>query len=190
MSETKKKRGYRYGFSRYYLLTVLLSFLGWCFETGYLYLRWGEVYDCGFMTLPFCPIYGCTLIAIYWIMGTPNEPRGILKNVQPALLRYFLYFALAFFIPSVMEYMVGLFFDKTFHLRLWNYKGAPYNLDGYVCLPVSLIWAGLIFLFMRFLFLPLKKLVGKIPAPIAWGLLAVTAVVFGADIASNVMKSL
>lgn len=186
----KEKTRYRYGFARYYLLTVLLSFLGWCFETGYLYLRWGQWSDCGFMTLPFCPIYGCTLVAVYFIMGTPNQPRGLLKNVQPAVLRYVLYFALAFLLPSIMEYVVGLFFDKTFHIRLWSYTSIPYNVNGYVCLPVSLIWAGLIFVFMRFLFLPLKRAVGKVPVSLAWVLLCLTALLFSADIASNVVKRL
>lgn len=180
----------RYGFARYYLLTVLLSFLGWCFETGYLYLRWGEWCDCGFMTLPFCPIYGCTLLGVYFIVGTPNEARGLLKRVQPDVLRYVLYFALAFLIPSIMEYIVGFFFDTTFHIRLWSYTGMPYNANGYVCLPISLIWAGLIFLFMRFLFLPLKRAVGKVPVALSWVLLVLTALLFGADIASNVVKRL
>ena len=186
----KEKEERRYGFARYYLLTVLLSFLGWCFETGYLYLRWGEWCDCGFMTLPLCPIYGCTLTAIYLIMGVPHKPRGVLKRVQPTFLRYALYFALAFFIPSIMEYVVGLFFDKTFHIRLWSYKGMPYNVNGYFCVPISLVWAGLIFVFMRLLFLPLKGAVGKVPVALAWVLLILTGLIFGADILSNVIKRL
>ena len=186
----KKKTGYRYGFSSYYLLTVVLSFLGWCFETGYVYLRWGKWSDCGFMTLPFCPIYGCTLMAVYWVMGTPHQARGILKRVQPNILRYVFYLGLAFLIPSIMEWLVGYFFDNVFHLRLWSYKDMPYNVNGYVCLPISLIWAGLIFLFMRFLFLPLKGAVGKIPTLLAWIFFVLTVLIFGADIVSNVAKRL
>lgn len=190
MSKTKTKDRGRYGLSRYFLLTTLLSFLGWCFETGYLWLRTGNVYDSGFMTLPLCPIYGCCLVAIYLLMGTPHKPKGILKDVAPAPLRYALYLALAFFVPSTLEYLVGLFFDKTFSMRLWDYTGAPYNLDGYVCLPVSLAWTGLIFVFMRFGFLPLKRLIGKIPKPLAIGLSVMFFVVFAVDIGANVMKSL
>ena len=186
----KEKMGYRYGFSRYYLLTVVLSFLGWCFETGYLYWKTGEWQDCGFMTLPFCPIYGCTLLLVYLLLGAPHKPRGLLTNVAPTFLRYALYLALAFLIPSIMEYVVGLFFDKVFHLRLWDYTGVPYNVNGYVCLPVSLVWAVLIFLFMRFLFLPIKRVVGKVPVLLAWVLLVLTAGIFGADVIANVMKQL
>lgn len=190
MSKTKAKDKGRYGLSRYLLLTVVLSFLGWCFETGYLWLRTGNVYDSGFMTLPFCPIYACALMGTYFLMGTPHEPKGILKGVAPAPLRYALYFALAFFIPSVLEYLVGLFFDTAFSMRLWDYTGAPYTLNGYVCLPVSLAWAGLIFAFMRLGFLPIKNLVGKIPKPLAVGLCVVFAVVFAVDIGANVVKRL
>ena len=66
----------------------------------------------------------------------------------------------------------------------------PYNVDGYVCLPISLIWAGLIFAFMRFFFLPIKRAVGKVPVPLAWVLLVLTGLIFSADILSNVVKQL
>ena len=186
----KAKVGYRYGFSRYYLLTVVLSFLGWCFETVYLYIRWEKWCDCGFMTLPLCPIYGCTLMAIYLLIGTPHKPRGLFSRVSPDLLRYVLYFALAFLIPSVMEYVVGYFFDTVFHLRLWSYKGIPYNVDGYVCLPISIVWSGLIFIFMRFFFLPIKRVVGKIPKPLAIILTVLFTVAFAVDIGENVVKTM
>ena len=43
------------------------------------------------------------------------------------------------------------------------------NWNGYVCLPVSLIWSGLIFLFMKFAFLPIMRVIGKLPSMTANG---------------------
>ncbi len=190
MGEGRKKREGRYGFARYYVLTVVLSFLGWCYETVYIYLRSGEWGDSGFMRLPFCPIYGCTLLFVYLLIGTPNEARGLFRRVEPTALRYALYLLIAFFIPTVMEYFVGIFFDATLHVTLWSYRGMPWSGEGYVCLPVSIVWAGLIFLVMRVLFLPLKRLIGKIPTPMAWGILIVTGGVFAIDVAGGVLKRL
>ena len=84
-----------------------------------------------------------------------------------------MYLLFAFLIPSAAELFVALFFDKVFHVWLWSYDDLPMNLDGYVCLPVSLAWAVLIFFFMKFVFSPLKRLFGKLPR----GLSSVLAII-------------
>lgn len=148
--------------SKYYLLAMLLSFLGWLWETAYVSAAKHRFCDRGFMLLPFCPIYGGTLLVTFFLLGTPNERRGLLKNVRNAAVGYALYIAFAFLIPSFAELFVGLFFDKAFHVRLWNYSSRPLNLGGYVCVPVSLAWAAAITLFMRFVFPHLKNTVFRI----------------------------
>lgn len=153
----------RFGLSRYFLLTMALSFLGWAFETCLLRITTGKWHDRGFLTMPLCPIYGCSLIAAYFLLGAPDEPRGLLQKIENKGGRYALYLLFAFLIPSAAELFVGLFFDKAFHVWLWSYDDLPMNLDGYICLPVSLAWAVLIFFFMKFIFPPLKRLFGKLP---------------------------
>lgn len=153
--------------AKYFLLTMALSFMGWAFENVYMWLSMGKFYNTGFMSMPFCPIYGCSIMAAYFLLGTPNEGRGLLKNVQNSLVRNTLYFLFAFLIPSAAELLVGVFFDKLFDVWLWSYSHMPYNLYGYVCLPVSLIWAGLLFLFMRFAFVPLKRLFFRLNGGVA-----------------------
>lgn len=64
-------------FSYLAILFVLISFLGWCGETVYFVLRWDDFTDRGFLSLPLCTIYGCSILAIYLIIGTPT--RGRLK---------------------------------------------------------------------------------------------------------------
>ena len=149
--------------ARYVLLTGVLSFIGWAYETVFVLVMTGSFYNQGFLTLPFCPIYGFSLLAVYLLIGTPTEGRGILKNEQNPFRRYALYLAFSFLIPTAAELLVGFFFDNFFHVRLWSYKGVPYNFRGYISLPVSLAWMGLIFLFMRFLFSPIKSAVFRIP---------------------------
>lgn len=166
-TEQTQKAEEKYGVSRYFLLTMLLSFLGWAFETTYVWILSGRLHNQGFMTLPFCPIYGCSLIVVYFLVGTPDHGGLLLKNVTKKANRYPLYVLFAFLIPSLAELLVGAFFDYTFHLTLWSYSTMPMNFRGYVCLPVSLAWLALIFLFMKFLFPPLRNAIGKIPAPIA-----------------------
>ena len=184
MSKTSVKTE-KYGLSRYFLLTLLLSFLGWAFEMALVFFMSGKMHDRGFMTMPFCPIYGCSILAAYLIAGTPDEGRGLLRNVDSRLIRHLLYLGLAFILPSLAELVVGAFFDKLFGVWLWDYSDLPLNLNGYVALPVSLAWTVLLFLFMKFLFTPLKNLVGKIPKKLANVLAILLLIAVAADVFMN-----
>lgn len=185
--------------ARYFLLTMALSFIGWGFETLLMLLMTGKLHDQGFMTLPFCPIYGCSLMVTYLLLGTPDEGKGLLKKLKidgktrvqiedAKALRYVVYFLFAFLIPSIAELFVGWFFDQFFDTRLWSYRHLPFNLGGYVCLSISLCWAVLIFLFMKFLFMPIKRVFFRLPKTAArvaaLGLLIATI----ADFAINFIK--
>ena len=153
---------------------ALISFLGWCAETIYFVIRWDDLTDRGFLTLPLCTIYGCSLIAIYLIIGTPKEgrlrtlfektnslPRGKKILAQAAL--YLLYFVFAALIPTVAEFITALFFDKVFGIRLWDYSYHAYDLFGYVSLGMALLWGALITFGMSVIWPLLYKLVSKIP---------------------------
>ncbi|MFR1983272.1 MAG: putative ABC transporter permease [Christensenellaceae bacterium] len=127
-----------------------ISFLGWCLEvitcsSGFKYFS-----DRGFLTLPFCVIYGTPLCLIFLILGTPRE--GVLANVVEKtrlrkagkiFLRYFLYFLLSAAIATLFELVFGLLFDSL-GVRLWNYYRFPHNFKGYICPQFFFIWGALI----------------------------------------------
>ena len=87
----KKAKTEKYGLSRYFLLLMFLSFLGWALETVYMRIATGKWVDRGFMTMPFCPIYGCSVILVYFLIGTPTEGGLFLKKVGKGILRCLLY---------------------------------------------------------------------------------------------------
>lgn len=175
----------KYGIGRYVLLTLLLSFLGWLFEMALVFFMSGKWQDRGFLTMPFCPIYGCSILIAYFLAGTPDEGRGLLKPVHNKAVRYLLYLGIAFLLPTLAELVVGVFFDKIFDVWLWDYSSLPMNYEGHVALPVSLAWTALLFLFMKFLFLPLKRLVGKIPKTLANVLALLFVLAVAADMFVN-----
>ena len=171
------------------MLLMFLSFLGWALETVYMRIATGKWVDRGFMTMPFCPIYGCSVILVYFLIGTPTEGGLFLKKVGKGILRCLLYLLFAALIPTALELLVGIFFNEVAHVSLWDYSSKFCNYRGYVCLRNTLIWAALIFLFMQFLFSPLKRLVGKLPKILArvLALLLLVAVVF--DVSLSFAKS-
>ncbi|MGN0814753.1 MAG: putative ABC transporter permease [Candidatus Coproplasma sp.] len=171
--------------SKYYLLYMLFAFLGWLWEVFYVRFEIGRFVDRGFMWLPFCPIYGTALFIAYFLLGTPDEGRGILKNVKNSFVRYALYALFAFLIPTLTELIIGLFFDKVLGVTLWDYSALPLNLGGYICLPVALVWTVAITLFMRFAFKPLKNLIFRLPDGVAIFLSVALFCAMCADVAVN-----
>ena len=55
------------------LMFFLISFLGWCMETIYCSSWFTNFDDRGFLTLPFCVIYGTPLCLVFLLLGTPKE---------------------------------------------------------------------------------------------------------------------
>lgn len=185
-----KKRGENYGIGRYVLLFWTLSFLGWAFETLYTYLSMGIWQDRGFLMLPFCSIYGWAFLLTYLLLGTPQKGRGILKKCKKTSIRYLIYALFCFLLPTFLELIVGIFSDKVLHLSLWTYRNYPMNIDGYICLPVSMVWGVLLFIFMRFFFLPLKKLVGVFPKPLAFVLAIILMLCVSMDWTARLIETL
>lgn len=173
--------------AKYFLLNILLSFIGWAYETTVMFFMTGGFQNRGFLSLPLCPIYGSTLMTIYFLVGTPDEGRGLLKNAENPLVRSIVYLFAAFLAPTVAELLVGAVFDRFFGVWLWSYNGLPLNFRGYISLPISVLWMVMIFFFMKFLFPPIKKTVFKIPKTAAVVLAVTLAVVVGADLVLSYM---
>ncbi len=148
--------------ARHFLVMLFFSFLGWLWETVYVSYLAGELVDRGFFLTPVCPIYGSCLVALYFLLGTPDDPQGLLKRFRNSPVRYPIYILFAGLIPTVVELVVGFFFHRVFDVRLWTYEANPFNFYGYICLYNSIFWAFGITLLMRFVYQPVQKLMQKL----------------------------
>lgn len=192
-AEKEKKK---LGFFHLVILFMLLSFMGWCMETIYFLIDWNDFTDRGFLSLPFCTIYGCSLVAIYLIIGTPTGGR-----LKPLFLRakklsafpkilsyaglYLIYFLFAALIPSIAEFFTGLFFDKVFGVVLWDYSYHTYDLYGYVCLEMTIVWGVVITLAMSTVWPLLEKLILLIPRRAAKAVAITLIALLSADFIFN-----
>lgn len=148
---------------RYFLLFMAISFLGWAAETVFFFFCYGELHDRGFMTLPFCTIYGCSFLLLYFLVGTPGKRQSIpggRKKRSPLL-----YFLLCALVPTVLELLTGSFFQHLFGIRLWSYERYRFHYNGYICLEYALLWGLLIPPCMKYIFLPLKRWIFALTAP-------------------------
>lgn len=175
------------------LMFFLISFLGWCMEMIYCSSWFTDFNDRGFLTLPFCVIYGTPLCLVFLLLGSPKEgflagsiEKTSLKKGVKIFLCYALYFLLSAGIATLFELVFGLLFD-SFGVRLWSYRRFPLNYKGYVCLYFSLLWGTLITLSMSTFFNPLYRTLARIPHSAAMIINLVLWVAVIADFSFNIV---
>lgn len=120
-----------------YFITYLIvySFAGWVLESICKTVAQRKFVNSGFLYGPFCPIYGFGAIIMLLFLNFLKE--------KPLLL-----FVAAFFVLSIWEYIVGVFLEKVFKTKYWDYSHLKFNIQGRVCLKNSLFWGilGVIFI--------------------------------------------
>ncbi len=147
------------------VLFFLFSFLGWCWEKFYFYLVYGINADRGFLTLPFCTVYGSALLLIRAALKLPDPERTYPRN----MFGFVFYCVAASLIATAVELSTGLFFEQVFGVSLWTYRGFSHVYQDYVCLSVSVAWGALIGIFMAGVWAPLERHLSKIrPTVLFW----------------------
>lgn len=114
---------------------IIYSFLGWVVESTYKSVIEKKLINSGFLFGPFCPIYGFGAIIMYLFLDdVSNKP--------------IITFCLGFVVLSVWEYVAGLFLEKVFNTKYWDYSNNKFNLQGRVCLLNSVFWGilGMVFI--------------------------------------------
>lgn len=161
------------------MMVIILSFLGFCFEDIWMIFRHG-ILDNRNMYLPFLLGYGLFVVALYYIIGTPNKIFNKVKLKKPWSI--IIYFSVCFLLVSVGELLLGLFVEKTGGYSYWDYSSIPLHITKYTSVPTSLGFALVITLFMDFIYLPLRnkveKIVDKIPLVIVVLILCILIVDF------------
>ena len=105
----------------FFLYFFIYSVLGWTVETIYCRILDGKWTNRGFMTGPYCPIYGFgSLLIIYFL--------NIFKEYPIAV------FFLGMLFTSVLEYITSFVLEKMFNAKWWDYTYRKFNINGRVCL--------------------------------------------------------
>lgn len=132
---------------------VFYSFSGWCLEVLYYFKNERRFVNRGFLYGPFCPIYGFGIVFLVTFFDS-------YKN------NIFLLFLLGFIFTSVLEYFTGLFLEKTFKCKWWDYTDDPFNIQGRVCLPYSLLWGAGEVLIVNGVHPIVTNVIERIPKPL------------------------
>lgn len=148
------------------------SFLGWVLETIVAAMKQKRFVNRGLINGPACVTYGVAAVLIF--INT-QELDGVWLFLGSMIL------------ATVIEWIAGHLIGRLYKERWWDYSGIKWNLDGYVCLPVSLFWGLLGFVAVKWVNPVLGTFFTWIPA--FWGriLIWVLLVVFALDTAATLI---
>ena len=110
------------------IIFALISFGGWVYETIYCSVVEGEFTKRGFLFGPTCPIYGIGAIAEWLVLGQISNP--IIVFIIGAIL------------ATVIEYSTGLFLERRFKKKWWDYSMFKFNLHGRICPQASAVFGA------------------------------------------------
>ena len=84
---------------------------------------------------------------------------------------------------AIAEYATSWVLEKRFHARWWDYSKLPLNINGRICVPVSIAFGLAGVAVVKFL-IPAVEGVHAAVSPVVYELLAIImAMIFGADFA-------
>ncbi|SEL70362.1 MULTISPECIES: putative ABC transporter permease [unclassified Butyrivibrio] len=162
--------------AKYFVEFLFYSFLGWVWESIYCTAKEKKWADRGFLFGPVCPIYGsCVVVtsvvfSYFKVLSSPDFPIwGI--------------FIICMLGSAVAEFATSWVLEKRFHARWWDYSTMPLNIQGRICVPVSIAFGIAGVLIVKFL-IPVVEGLHSVANPHIYEVLAIVlAMVFGADFA-------
>lgn len=109
----------------------LASFLGWIVDTLGRTITDRKWSRGGFSILPLCPVYGFGVVLLFLF-------APFLRS-WPLLVTFLILTVML----GALEYVAGVFSEKVFGKKLWNYKKWRWDIHGRVELFHALFWGFL-----------------------------------------------
>ena len=115
-------------------LTLFYGFLGWVLETAVAATKQKKFVNRGLINGPVCVIYS---VASFLMTVGLSELTGFWLLLGAGIY------------ATVIEWIAGHWIERAYKERWWNYSSRKWNLDGYICLSMSVFWAILGFVIVR-----------------------------------------
>ena len=141
-----------FGKEFYYIfyLFAIYGVIGWVYETCLVSVRKKTFVNRGFLAGPIIPIYGCGALLFYLVFW---EQRN----------QYLLVFFGSMILATILEYLTSLIMELIFHARWWDYSQYRLNLNGRVCLWVSVFWGFLALLMLHLIQPGINQIIVNLP---------------------------
>ena len=160
------------------LFFFFYAFIGWCAEVAFAAWKSRRFVNRGFLNGPVCPIYGLGVSLAVQLLSPYQSSIPLL-------------FVVSVILCTALEWFTGFLLEKLFHSKWWDYSHLPLNLNGYVCLPFSLLWGVACVLIVKIIHPLVYQMLALIPVPLGVVLLVIFCAVLAADLAvtaSSILK--
>ncbi|MBQ9414263.1 MAG: putative ABC transporter permease [Clostridia bacterium] len=166
-------------FSQWGALFYSICFFGWCLESLIVSIQKRRFVNRGFLRGPVLPIYGIGMLAI---LLTAAVIRLFTSNP-------FCIYIGGILVCTVLEYAAGVFLERVFQKKYWDYSGEIGQFQSRICLKASLFWGFLTMLVVYVLYMPFVSAICA--CPIIWIRMADAAftVVFAADVVASAIDA-
>lgn len=154
---------------------VIYSFLGWIMESVFRSIIEKKIINTGFLRGPFCPIYGIGAIIMLVFLERFQD--------KPILL-----FFIAITLLTAWEYIVGVFLEKIFKTKYWDYSDHKINFQGRICLTNSICWGFLGVAFVKYIHPFIENIVSKIDIQILNFSITIISIAMLVDFITTVIK--
>lgn len=114
----------------YIIMFFVFAVAGWVMEVGLFLIEDRVFVNRGFLIGPYCPIYGCGVVAATLLLGGDIVRQGTVAET----------FFAGMVLCGALEYFTSWFMERHYHARWWDYSSKPMNLHGR-------IWIGNLILF-------------------------------------------
>lgn len=129
---------------------VIFSFFGWVASSFRSLLLEKKFSNNGFLTSPFCPMYGFSAVICYTALK-PFENSKLILFIGSTL------------ILSALMVVVGVLVEKTLKLKPWDFSSSKFSIGNYITFPYAL-FLGLLGMLLVGLIIPvLRTAVEAIP---------------------------
>lgn len=152
-----------------FLLFIIYSSVGWCMEVITMFVQKRKFVNCGALIGPYCPIYGIAALLIMLLL------EGFESN--PLLL-----FSSSMVICSIVEYFTSYLIEKCLNIKWWDYSHIKFNLNGRICLRISLIFGILGVIFTYFLNPIIYQMLNSIHPYLIILVTTITMIIFVIDV--------
>lgn len=129
---------------------VIFSFFGWVASSFRSLLLEKKFSNNGFLTSPFCPMYGFSTVICYTALK-PFENSKLILFIGSTL------------ILSALMVVVGVLVEKTLKFKPWDFSSSKFSIGNYITFPYAL-FLGLLGMLLVGLIIPvLRTAVEAIP---------------------------
>ena len=154
---------------------MIYSILGWIMESIFRSICEKKIINTGFLIGPVCPIYGIGSIIMLTIMGN-------MKGNMPLI------FVVAVVVLTFWEYIVGVFLEKAFKTKYWDYSDHKFNFQGRICLTNSIAWGFLWIGFIEYIHPFVSSLIEKVDYNVYHIVIYVTFAILIIDTIVSIIK--